>query len=72
MNFDAFWSRATSTVVGNAGVVARGLRELASLGLTGPYLATGPLPYHDHYGYEVALQLLTDSRERGNYHITHK
>jgi hypothetical protein len=72
MNLDAFWSRATSTVVGNAGVVARGLRHSASLGLTGPYLATGPLPYHDHCGYEVALQLLTDSRERGNYQITHK
>jgi hypothetical protein len=57
MNLDAVWSRATSTVVGNAGVVARGLRHSASLGLTGPYLAMGPLPYHDHCGYEVALQL---------------
>jgi hypothetical protein len=62
MNLDAFWSRATPTVVGNAGVVVRGLRHSASLGLTGPYLATGPLPYRDHCGYEVALQLLTDSR----------
>jgi hypothetical protein len=62
MNLDALWSRATSTVEGNAGVVARGLRHSKLLGLTGPYLATGPLPYYDHCGYEVALQLLTDSR----------
>jgi hypothetical protein len=72
MNLDALWSRATSTVEGNAGVVARGLRHSKLLGLTGPYLATGPLPYYDHCGHEVALQLLTDSRERGSYQLTHK
>jgi hypothetical protein len=72
MNLDAFWSCAASTVVGNAGVVARGLRHSASLGLTDPYLETGLFPYHDHCGYEMALQLLTDSRERGNYQITDK
>jgi hypothetical protein len=72
INLDALCSRATSTIVCNAGVVARGLRHSAYLGLTGPYLETVPLPYHDHCGYEVALQLLMDSRERGNYQITHK
>jgi hypothetical protein len=72
MNLDALWSRATSTVVGNAGVVSRGLRPSAYLGLTGHYLATALLPYHDHCGYEVALHILTDSRNRGNYQITHK
>jgi hypothetical protein len=72
MNLDALWSRATSTVEGNAGMVARGLRHSKLLGLTGPYLSTGPLPYYDHCGYEVALQLLTDSRERGSYQLTHK
>jgi hypothetical protein len=72
MNLDALWSRATSTVEGNAGVVARGLRHSKLLGLTGPYLATGPLPYYDHCGYEVALQLLNDSRERGSYQLTNK
>jgi hypothetical protein len=52
--------------------VARGLRHSKLLGLTGPYLATGPLPYYDHCSYEVDLQLLTDSRERGSYQLTHK
>jgi hypothetical protein len=53
-------------------VVARGLRHSNLLGLTGPYLANGPLPYYDHCGYEVALQLLTYFRERGSYQLTHK
>jgi hypothetical protein len=70
MNLYPLWSRAS--VEGNAGVVDRGLRHSKLLGLTGPYLATGPLPYHDHCGYEVALQLLTDSRESGSYQLTHK
>jgi hypothetical protein len=52
--------------------VAQGLRHSKLLGLTGPYLATGPLPYYDHCGYEVDLQLLTDYRERGKYQLTHK
>jgi hypothetical protein len=34
MNLDSLWSRATSTVEGNAGVVARGLRHSKLLGLT--------------------------------------
>jgi hypothetical protein len=34
MNLDALWSRATSTVEGNSGVVARGLRHSKLLGLT--------------------------------------
>jgi hypothetical protein len=72
MNLDALWSRASSTVEVNAGVVARVLRHSKLLALTGPYLSTGPLPYYDHCGYEVALQLLTDSRERGSYQLTHK
>jgi hypothetical protein len=72
MNLDALWSRASSTVEGNAGMVARCLRHSKLLGLTGPYSAIGPLPYYDHCGYEVALQLLTDSRERGSYQLTHK
>jgi hypothetical protein len=72
MNLDALWSRASSTVEGNLGVVARGLRHSKLLGLTRPYLATGPLPNYDHCGYEVALRLITDSRERGSYQLTHK
>jgi hypothetical protein len=71
INLDALWSRATSTVEGNAGVMARGLRYSKLLGLTGPYLATRPLPYYDHCGYEVALKLLTDYRERARYQLTH-
>jgi hypothetical protein len=72
INLDALWRRASSIVTVNVGLVARGLRNSKALGLTGPYLETGPLPYYDHCGYEVSLQLLSDSREHGNCQITHK
>jgi hypothetical protein len=72
MNLDALWSRASSTVTVNSSVMDRGLQHYKALGLTGPYLEMGPLPYYDHCGYEVALKFLTDSRERGNYQITQK
>ena len=72
INLDACWSRATSTVSGNASQVRQGLRLSASIGLEGPYYPPGPLPRHDHCGYEVAIQMVLASLESGTYSSTHK
>lgn len=72
INLDAFWSRARSTVEANAAKVREGLRISRRLGLAGPYLDPGPLPAHDHCGYEVALQIVVSSLESGRYAVGHK
>jgi hypothetical protein len=72
INLDACWSRATSTVLGNASLIRQGLRLSASVGLEGPYYPPGPLPGHDHCGYEVAIQMVLASLEKGSYSSTHK
>ena len=33
--------------------------------LNGPYLHLQPYPDYNHYGYEVAIQMLLDSRSSG-------
>ena len=72
VNLDAFWSRARSTVRGNAEKVREGLCQSEKLGLKGPYLAPEPLPLYDHYGYEVAIQIVLSSTEAGRYSPSHK
>ena len=72
VNLDAFWSRARSTVEANAAKVREGLKISARLGLPGPYLDPGPLPPHDHCGYEVALQIVVSSLDSGRYDVGHK
>lgn len=58
--------------MGNARVVRKGLKHSNMYGTSGPYLEAGPLPAHDHCGYEVALQLIAESREQGRYSNSHK
>ena len=41
------------------------------VGLDGPYLHQGPLPDHDHCGYEVAIQELLYSLRPGKHSSTH-
>ena len=72
INLDAFWSRARSTVEANAAKVREGLKISARLGLPGPYLDPGPLPPHDHCGYEVALQIVVSSLDSERYTTGHK
>jgi hypothetical protein len=72
INLDAFWSRARSTVEANAAKTREGLRISRRLGLAGPYLDPGPLPSHDHCGYEVALQIVVSSLDSGRYAVGHK
>ena len=57
---------------GNASQIRQGIKHSASIGLTGPYYPPGPLPPHDHCGYEVALQMVLSSLEKGSYSTTHK
>lgn len=64
---DAFWSRAASTVKNQATKVEQGIRLSKRVGLDGPYLEQGPLPYYDHCGYEVAIQMVLQSREAGKH-----
>jgi hypothetical protein len=69
INLDAFWSRAAATVRGNKDKLAEGLQMLAAAGLSGPYKTDGPLPEFDHCGYEVAVQMVLESRKKGLYCI---
>jgi hypothetical protein len=71
INLDAFWSRATSTVKANLEKTRLALRLSASVGLDGPYLQEDFLPAHDHCGYQVAIQMLLDSRRPGKYSNSH-
>jgi hypothetical protein len=67
INLDAFWSRAAATVRGNKDKLAEGLRMSESVGLAGPYESDGSLPEFDHCGYEVAIQMVLESRKKGLY-----
>ena len=67
VNLDAFWSRASSTVEANASKIEQGLRLSAMVGLDGPYLEPGPLPAHDHCGYETAIQMVLASKAGGKH-----
>ena len=69
---DAFWSRAKSTVNANTVKVREGLAISRKLGMKGPAEPPGPLPSHDHCGYEVAIQIVVDSLGAGKYSKTHK
>ncbi len=71
INLDAFWSSATSTVHGNRDKLAMGIKPSSLVGLEGPYTHQGPLPGHDHCGYEVAIQMLLYSKRSGNHCKTH-
>jgi hypothetical protein len=62
VDLDALWARTKDTVLGNASLVSLGLKNLAELSLTGPYLDSGPLPDYDHCGYEVAMQMVNESK----------
>ena len=69
---DAFWSRARPTVTANALKVREGLRISERMGMKGPYENPGPLPSFDHCGYEVAIQMVASSLEKGRYSESHK
>jgi hypothetical protein len=72
VNLDSFWSRASRTVSSNCQVINWGLAISRTFGSDGPYEEPGLIPLHDHCGYEVACQLVADSRGKGAYHEDHK
>lgn len=72
VNLDAFWSRSRNTVRNNRLTVARNLKSLEALGLSGPYYDPGPTPTYDHLGYEVAISVVVDTLRPGKYHTSHK
>ena len=69
---DAFWSRARSTVDAKTSKIREGLALSLSMGMQGPYENPGPLPTHDHCGYEVAIQMVASSLGSGRYAESHK
>lgn len=69
---DAFWSRASSTVLGNRDRAKAALRLSELVGLKGPFEHTTTLPNYDHCGYEVAIEMVLDSTSPGRYSQSHK
>ena len=67
MNLDSFWSRTTETVNGHRGKLEHGIRLSRTVGLEGPYTHEGPMPAFNHCGYEVATQMLLNSRNPGRH-----
>jgi hypothetical protein len=66
-NLDAFWSRDSSTVLGNRDKMKYALKLSAMVNLSGPYEHVGTMPSKDHCGYEVAIQMLLASQRPGRY-----
>jgi hypothetical protein len=71
MSLDAFWSRATSTVLANRDKIKQGLALSKLVGLQGPYVHYGSMPMSDIFGYEVAIQNVLASRRSGKHSSTH-
>jgi hypothetical protein len=68
MNLDAFWSRSSNTINGHRGKLEHSLKLSKLVGLLeGPHQHEGPMPPYDHCGYEVAIQMLLNSRNPGRY-----
>jgi hypothetical protein len=67
MNLDAFWSRSSDTISGHRGKLEHSLKLSKLVGLKGPYQHDGPMPSYDHCGYEVAIQMLLNSKNPGKY-----
>jgi len=71
VNLDALWSRETSTVAKNLAGVRKIIYTSDSVGLKGPFISFGPMPTHDHCGYEIAIDMVLASRSVGRHSKTH-
>jgi hypothetical protein len=58
ISLDAFWSRATSTVLANRDKMKQALALSKLVGLQGPYIHIETMPPNDTFGYEVAVQIV--------------
>jgi hypothetical protein len=71
-NLDAFWSRASSTVMSNARLIDESIELSQLVGIDPPFVPMGPLPTSDHCGYGMAVLILLKSRSPGRYHTSHQ
>lgn len=67
INLDAFWSRASSTVISNRDRIRSACNLSDSLGVPNPYEFIGAMPDHDAFGYTVAIQMIMASTKSGRY-----
>ena len=67
MNLDAFWSRATSTVIKNAERAEMMIKMAGLMGLEGPFEEHQVYGLEDHCGYQVAATTLLQSRRPGKH-----
>ena len=67
INLDAFWARATSTVANNLRSVKKILTTSQLVELPGPFKSFGPMPLHDHCGYQVAIDMVLFSTQSARY-----
>ena len=67
MNLDVMWSRERSTVKGTYYQLIKGARHSEKLGLDPINLDRGPWPIQDDQGVQVALEILSASREPGKH-----
>ena len=65
INLDSFWSSEPNSIKANISKLRVGERMSKLVGLHGPAIHIGPLPSHDHCGYEVAIQMILHSRLPG-------
>ena len=71
-NLDAFWSRARGTIKNNRGTTKQNIKDMALVGLIGPYYDRGPSPPIDHAGYETAIAILVDTKRPRKHSPDHK
>jgi hypothetical protein len=71
MSLDTFWNRSSSTVSANKDKIRQGLSLSKLLGLKGPYVPYGAMPFHDMFGYEVAVQIVMASRRPDKHSSSH-
>ena len=67
VNLDAMWAREKGTVQQTYYSVMKGIRLDGEMGLETRLPARGPWPIGDHVGFQVALQLLKASTEKGRH-----
>jgi hypothetical protein len=67
ITLDSFWSRASSTVLGNRDKIRQGSVLSNLVGLEGPYVHFGSMPPTNTFGYEVAIQIVLALRRPGKY-----
>ena len=72
MQLDAFWSRATRTVVRNAQAAQAVLDQCTRLEMRPPFGDTGPLDPDDYCGYTVAVLMIDSSTAPGRYSPEYK